>query len=102
MKATMDNTELNTAGDAILLQNVQDSRPENKIYHHCLFSDRAKWVEHLLSTLIFVKAFLALRARWRFKEENANDKNLEGACKGWWMDGKRSEFQELSKKSCKR
>lgn len=28
----MDDMEFNAAADAILLQNVQDSRPENKIY----------------------------------------------------------------------
>lgn len=49
------DVEFKAAADAILLQNVQDSRPENKIYRQPLSNDRAKWVKYPGSAWVVAK-----------------------------------------------
>lgn len=51
-KAITDNTELNTAGHAILLWNIQDSRPENKVYHQSF-----QWQSHMIKAPFFCLYF---------------------------------------------
>lgn len=57
--------EFKAAADAILLQNVQDSRPENKIYRQPLSNDRAKWVKHPGSA--WVAAKVSSIPRWSLR-----------------------------------
>lgn len=54
MKATMGDMELNAAGGATWLQNVQDSRPENQIHPPPLPNDRVKTGPNMLLLLGFL------------------------------------------------
>lgn len=75
MRATMDGRELHAAADAILLQTVEDSRPEHKIYRQPLSKDRAQWFCKTSSfCLDCCKGIVCPQMLDGHSKENADDK----------------------------